>query len=64
MSNLGQSIIPIFRVRESKRKPVAQTQILYREEVWAVKVSVAWCQPIGLMQVAGTERNVVVSAAL
>ena len=32
--------------------------------MWAVKVSVAWCQPIGLMQVVGRERNVVVSVAL
>jgi len=32
--------------------------------MWAVKVSVARCQPIGLMQVVRREGNMVVSAAL
>jgi hypothetical protein len=30
--------------------------------VWAVKVSVAWCQPMVLMQVVGWEGNVVLGA--
>jgi hypothetical protein len=59
---LVQLIGPNLRVQEFKRKLVAPVQSLYREKCGQCKVSLVWCQPIGLMQVVGMEGRVVVSA--
>jgi hypothetical protein len=51
----GQPIGPNFSGQESKRKPVVPIQNLYREECVV---------EIGLMQMVGRERSMVISVAL
>jgi hypothetical protein len=57
----GQPIGRIFKGQELKGKPVFPIRSLYREECGWWKVSVAWCQPIGLMQVVGRQGTVEMS---
>jgi hypothetical protein len=56
---LGQTIGFIFKEKESKKKAGSSQAIrsLYREEWEGGKFSVAWCQPIGLMQMVRREEK-------
>jgi hypothetical protein len=42
--------VPSSRVKNTRRKLVIQFMVYVRKGVGGDKISVAWCEPVGLMQ--------------